>query len=84
MARITNKMADMAAEKAAPSKGLEGERKWRAQDAMNTMMRAHEHMADPAVMKDVQSLAKDQIKKLGTMTGGKTDKVPTPTKAAKK
>lgn len=40
------------------------ERKWRAEDAMRTIMRADEHRKDSKLMSDVKKLAKEQASKL--------------------
>jgi hypothetical protein len=40
------------------------ERKWRAQDALNTITRAGEIQRDRSLMRDVKVLAKEQMKTL--------------------
>lgn len=40
------------------------ERRWRAEDAMRTIMRAEDHKKDAKLMSDVKKLAKEQASKL--------------------
>lgn len=52
----------------APSMGA-SHRKWLAEDAMRTIMRAEEHKKDPRLMADVKKLAKEQAAKLNGLCG---------------
>lgn len=44
-------------------------RKWAAEDAMRTIMRAEEHKKDPRLMADVKKLAKEQATRLNGLYG---------------
>ena len=49
----------------APSRPIAAEeRKWRAEDAMRTIMRAEEIRKDTRLMADVKRMAKEQASKL--------------------
>lgn len=52
-----------------PGSLLRDERKWKAEEAMRTLMRAEEHKKDKALMSDVQRLAKEQAEKLSGLCG---------------
>jgi len=45
------------------------DRKWLAEDAMRTIMRAEEHKKDPKLMNEVKRLAKEQQAKLAGLCG---------------
>lgn len=55
--------------RAVPGDLLRDERKWKAEDAMRTIMRAEEHKKDKRLMSDVQRLAKEQASKLTSLCG---------------
>lgn len=46
---------------------LKDERKWRAEDAMRTLMRAEEYKADKGLMGDVKKLAACQAAKMAAI-----------------
>lgn len=64
-----NSIADRAVAKVMPMD--DGERKWKAESALHTIIRAKEHMDDRGLMKDVKKLASDQSKKMGSICGMK-------------
>lgn len=51
---------------AAPSAD---DRKYRAEDALRTIARAHEHMADKSLMRDVKALAERNVKAVSAPKG---------------
>lgn len=58
-----------------PSKAsMNDERRWRAQDALDTLTRAEQHRKDKGLMADVQKVAKEKISAMASAVGGKSSK----------
>lgn len=62
---MANKLAPVAP---APSAD---ERRYRAEDALRTIARAHEHLKDKGLMRDVRKLAQHQAKATGALKAKK-------------
>lgn len=61
--------APALSEAAAPRNMAAQERKWRAEEALRTLVRADEILADDKLLNDVLELAKKQADSLGSIVG---------------
>lgn len=52
-----------------PSPMASDDKRWRAEDAMRTLMRAEEIKKDKGLMSDVQKMAKEQAAKMSGLCG---------------
>jgi hypothetical protein len=67
----------MARKPTASPKLSAEDKRWRAENALQTLTRAEQIRADSALMADVKKYAQDQVKTLSKVAGATPDKTPT-------